>query len=236
MKPTVRTIFLSAALSPLALIPSLSHAGVSAEIGAVSDYVFRGAQQTNGNNQPQWQGGLDYENAYGFYAGAWGSTLFNIYGDDMTSEGLEYDLYAGWQGSITPDFGLKIGTTYYNYTDADVFPNGKMFGTFKEINLGVDYSIVSLAFDIGYDDSGAKTEHYQHYAIAFDLDQYVPGFGITYGFTKMASEAPKAYLDFGYTGQFYGFIFGANVIYSNKHNDDDTYLLLSVKKEFQLME
>ena len=237
MRSFPKSILVSSLLAASTLAAPISaQAGLSAEIGGVSDYVFRGAQQTNGNNNPQWQGSLNYESAYGFYAGTWGSTLFNIYGDDMTSEGLEYDIYAGWKGAITPDFGLKIGATYYNYSDQDAVPNGDKFGAYKEINLGVDYSIFSLSFDIGKNNSGATSENYQHYALAVDLDQYVPGFGITYGMTRVDGGAPQAYLDFGYSAQFYGFTFGANVIYSNKHNDDDTYLLLSVKKEFQIME
>src|SRR5450759_3397136 len=42
-------------------------------VGLVSQYVFRGLSQTNGD--PALQGGADYSHASGFYAGTWLSNI-----------------------------------------------------------------------------------------------------------------------------------------------------------------
>ena len=46
---------------------------VTYNVGVVSQYRYRGIAQTKGD--PALQGGVDYANANGFYAGAWGSTI-----------------------------------------------------------------------------------------------------------------------------------------------------------------
>src|SRR5450759_2863878 len=42
-------------------------------VGLVSQYIFRGLTQTNGD--PAIQGGADYSHASGFYAGTWLSNI-----------------------------------------------------------------------------------------------------------------------------------------------------------------
>ena len=74
----------------------------SANIGFMSDYFFRGIKQS----ESAAYGGLDWE-AGGFYAGTW---LADV------EQGLEYDLYAGYNASIG-DFTFGIGGTGYFYTD-----------------------------------------------------------------------------------------------------------------------
>lgn len=86
----------------------------SVNIGATSDYVFRGISQSAGD--PAVQGGLDA--TYGwFYAGVWASTtdFGKIAGNDIAW--AEVDLYAG----IKPKFGpvtLDFGVIYYAYPAA----------------------------------------------------------------------------------------------------------------------
>lgn len=80
----------------------------SFNIGATSDYVFRGFSQTD--EDPAVQGGVDA--SYGmFYAGAWASNV--DFGD---STDFEFDLYAGVKptvGAVT----LDLGVIYYGYAD-----------------------------------------------------------------------------------------------------------------------
>lgn len=82
---------------------------ISFNVGAATDYVFRGVSQTD--EDPQVFGGVD-ATAGEFYVGAWVSNV--DYGDGTD---LEYDLYAGY----TPTIGavsLDLGAYFFGYVDA----------------------------------------------------------------------------------------------------------------------
>jgi len=78
---------------------------ISYNIGATSDYVFRGISQTDGD--PALQGGVDYSHGL-FYVGAWASNV------DFAD--YELDLYAGIQ-PVYKDFTFDLGAAYYGYSD-----------------------------------------------------------------------------------------------------------------------
>ena len=60
-------------LVTLQAVPLIASAGVSANLGITSNYLFRGVTQTDGSTATQ--GGLDYEHASGLYVGGWGSNV-----------------------------------------------------------------------------------------------------------------------------------------------------------------
>jgi conserved hypothetical protein, proteobacterial len=107
-------------VSLLAAVGSLALAGgahaqdegsvsLSFNIGAASDYVFRGVSQTD--EDPQVFGGVDAAFGSIGYAGVWASNV--DFGD---STDFEFDLYAG----ITPTVGavsFDIGINYFGYAD-----------------------------------------------------------------------------------------------------------------------
>lgn len=82
---------------------------LSFNLGAATDYVFRGVSQTD--NEGQIYGGAD-ATLYGIgYAGVWISNVEFGNGTD-----LEYDIYGG----IKPTLGvvnLDLGVYYYGYTN-----------------------------------------------------------------------------------------------------------------------
>jgi len=81
---------------------------VSFNVGAATDYVFRGFSQTD--EDPQVFGGVDISAGI-FYAGVWASNV-----DFLDSTDAEFDIYAG----ITPTLGavsLDLGVIYYGYID-----------------------------------------------------------------------------------------------------------------------
>ena len=132
---------------------------VAWNVGAVSDYVFRGFSQTS--EDPAIQGGVDLTSG-GFYAGAWASNV--DFGDDTDAE---VDLYGGYRteaGGFALDFGA-IGYLYvgepdgadYNYAEfkaaasravgpatfgAAVYYSPDFFGADKEAT----YAEVNAAF------------------------------------------------------------------------------------------
>ena len=82
---------------------------VAFNIGVVSDYVFRGASQTN--EDTALQGGIDATFAGGFYAGTWASMV--DFGDDTDAE---IDLYGGYRTEAA-GYALDFGVLGYFYVN-----------------------------------------------------------------------------------------------------------------------
>jgi uncharacterized protein (TIGR02001 family) len=83
---------------------------VAWNVAVTSDYVFRGASQTDEN--PAIQGGVDLTFESGFYAGAWASNV--DFGDDTDAE---VDLYGGFR-TEAGGFALDFGAIAYLYVNA----------------------------------------------------------------------------------------------------------------------
>ena len=94
-------------------------ADIAFNVGVVSDYVFRGASQTN--EDAAVQGGVDLT-AGSFYVGAWASNV--DFGDDTDAEIDAYGGYSTEAAGYALDFGV-IGYFYagepegadYNYVE-----------------------------------------------------------------------------------------------------------------------
>lgn len=129
------TTILVAALG-VALAPS-AQAQVSANIGAVSNYVWRGMTQTD--DGPAVQGGIDYAHESGLFLGTWASNV-----DFRTPDpDVEMDLYAGYAGSVG-DFSYKATLIYYWYPGDNVtadFSELTLSGTYKMLTVGVAYTL-----------------------------------------------------------------------------------------------
>lgn len=98
----------TAALSGVALAADApSGPSVAFNIGATSDYSFRGLTQTT--RDPAIQGGIDVTDGV-FYAGTWASNV---------DWGTETDLYAGVKPTIGP-ISFDLGALYYGYVDSSV--------------------------------------------------------------------------------------------------------------------
>jgi uncharacterized protein (TIGR02001 family) len=83
-----------------------SDVSVAYNVGIVSDYVFRGASQTN--EDPAIQGGVDVT-AGSFYVGAWASNV--DFGDDTDAE---IDVYGGYRTEAA-GYALDFGVVSYWY-------------------------------------------------------------------------------------------------------------------------
>ncbi|GGI87516.1 TorF family putative porin [Shewanella gelidii] len=108
MHKTTKTV---TALALGLMLSSSASAGFSGNIGATTNYLWRGVSQTADSTAVQ--GGLDYEHESGFYAGTW---ISNVDFGDGTS--FEMDLYAGYAGSITEDLSYDVFYLLYGYPDA----------------------------------------------------------------------------------------------------------------------
>jgi uncharacterized protein (TIGR02001 family) len=110
------------------LVAGAATAELSANIGATSNYVWRGATQTD--DSAAISGGIDWAHDSGFYVGTWASNVdFGAGGE------VEWDIYGGYAGSFG-DFGYDLGVIYYAYPDSDD-------ANFTELALGVGWEWLS---------------------------------------------------------------------------------------------
>lgn len=139
----------------VAVLAALASGAVSADnsanVGVMSEYIFRG-QYISGASA---FAGIDVETDSGFYLGAWGADI---------EQGLEYDAYLGYVGG-TENFSWNIGWTGYFATD-------EAFDTALEINLGFStgffdfqYSLGDLDTEAGVLSTGATVKQTYSYVI-----------------------------------------------------------------------
>jgi uncharacterized protein (TIGR02001 family) len=154
-KPMRKIALTTALLAALPVVPSLALASseheLSANIGLVSDYRYRGISQTE--KKPALQGGFDYAHASGAYAGVWASNVSWI--KDSKSS-LEIDVYGGFAGEAA-GVSYDLGLLQYTY------PGGKVDGLADpntlEAYIGTGWGPVSVKYShsltnlFGFEDS-----------------------------------------------------------------------------------
>ena len=122
-------------------------------VGVVSDYRFRGIEQSAG--QPSVQGGVDWAHKSGAYLGAWAASNIRWVKDVNGASRGEYelDLYAGYKTEIKPGLGLDVGVITYQYPGNDSGQGGTPgAGQYTradttEAYVGVSYGVVTLKFN-----------------------------------------------------------------------------------------
>ena len=139
-------------------LSSVAAADVSMNIGATSNYIWRGLTQTN--NDSAISGGLDYTHASGFYLGTWASTA--NWAPGMT---YELDLYGGFSGEYK-GFGYDASILRYSY-DQDVnadFTEFGLSGSWQFLSAGLNYTFSA-------DNSDQEGDMYYYAGVSFDLPQ-----------------------------------------------------------------
>jgi len=198
-----------------AAAPAEAASPLSFNIGAVSEYRYRGISQTR--FKPAVQGGADYAFASGFYVGTWLSNIKwikdagQIAGVDVGSANVEWDLYGGYKGEIAKDFTYDVGVLQYYYpgnhyaniAGAKSANTTEIYGalTYGPVTVKYSHSVTSL---FGFGDS--KNSGYLEAAATFDLGS---GFGITphVGYQRVAgsvggvsNSSLYSYTDYSLTG------------------------------------
>lgn len=130
---------LAAALVAAAPASADAPYSLSANIGVVSNYLWRGTTQTD--DGPAIQGGLDFSHDSGFYAGTWASNV--DWGDGGPN--YELDLYMGYDFTL-PDENASLGisTIYYAYPDGDGdvdFWEIGLSGGYQFFSAGIQYTV-----------------------------------------------------------------------------------------------
>ena len=116
-------------------------------IGAVSDYRFRGITQTNYG--PAVQGGVDFAHKSGFYAGAWASNVKWVKQVNGASKGdYELDLYLGYKGEIKTGLSYDVGFITYQYPGNDSGEASSQIGAGSYTNASTKEVYGALTYDI----------------------------------------------------------------------------------------
>jgi uncharacterized protein (TIGR02001 family) len=177
---------------------------VTANIGVVSNYMWRGVTQTQ--DAAAVQGGVDYAHASGFTAGVWASNVdFENEGAPQTvtipvdpATGLpatdadgnyvgttsgtdnpnlptyEVDFYLGYGGKITDDLSWNVNAIYYAY------PDGRN-SNFAEVGGGMTFKwfTLGLAYTVyGQNDNGLYDNGDWYYFGKFAYTELPFGLGI----------------------------------------------------------
>jgi uncharacterized protein (TIGR02001 family) len=142
------------------MISGAANAALEANIGATSNYLWRGITQSSDDGAIS--GGLDYSHDSGLYAGTWVSSLGGT--------GSEVDYYAGFSGE-TESLGYDVGYIYYQYDDASLADFAEVYGSVTM--SGVTAGIASEVYTQGGTDLDQT-----YYSLSSDFE-LTDGFGLT---------------------------------------------------------
>lgn len=189
-----------------------AQAAVEANIGATSNYIWRGMTQTM--DQSAISGGIDYSNG-GFYAGTWASNV--DWGNG--AKGYELDLYAGFGGEIG-SIGYDLGYIAYMY------PVTAMDGSdFSEVYVNLSAGMFSAGIATTVDaDFDPSDDTYAYIGTEFALSNDF-GLGLTYG-TYLDSDTylDQNHFDIAFSKGDFGFTV---VIPSDDMTDGDPRVAVS---------
>jgi uncharacterized protein (TIGR02001 family) len=161
---------LAAVVVAAAALPGVSFADLAFNVGAVTDYRYRGISQTR--LKPALQGGVDYSMG-GFYVGAWATNIKWI--KDLGGDAnVEVDLYGGYKGSITETLGYDVGVLTYVYPSNDLSPSANTTEIYGALTFGPATLKYSHAVTNAFANLDSKNSFYVDLSAGFDV-----GWGVT---------------------------------------------------------
>lgn len=146
-------------------IPATSFADLAFNVGAVSDYRYRGISQTR--KKPALQGGIDFS-AGGFYVGTWASTIKWIkdFGGDAN---VEIDIYGGYKGEIAKDLGYDVGVLTYQYPSNKLNPKAETTEIYGAVTMGPVTLKYSHAVTNTFGNADSKNSGYLDASASFEV-------------------------------------------------------------------
>ena len=171
------------------LIGVAQEAEVSANVGWVSEYYYRGIPQKASSGSA----GLDLS-AGAFSAGTWAADV---------GDGNEVDLYAGLGAETSEGFSVSVGGTGYFYT-------GGFDDTYLEANLNAGYQAISAEFSYGSYKTTPKDQAYWFLGITLES---AAGLYTTFG--TFGKDFSGKYFEAGYGASVGGLDLSAAWIFSD---------------------
>ena len=163
---TLTQSFLLASCLALGLPAAPAFADVAFNASLTSDYRYRGISQTR--LKPALQGGADWSDASGFYAGAWGSTIKWIK-DAGGDADVEVDLYGGYKTEIAKGLTLDVGLLQYVYPSNELKPSANTLEAYGALSFGPATLKVSRSFTNLFGFADSKGSLYYDLSATFDL-------------------------------------------------------------------
>jgi uncharacterized protein (TIGR02001 family) len=241
---TMKKTVLAAVVATLGMTAApAAFAQLSFNVGAVTDYRYRGISQTR--LKPAVQAGVDYADKSGFYVGAWASNIKWIkdFGGDAN---IEIDLYGGYKGELVKDVGFDVGVLTYQYPSNKLTPSANTTELYGALTFGPVTAKYSHAVTDTFANLDSKNSWYLDLTGTFEVAKstnFVAHIGrqhISGPFKDFAS-----YTDYslGLTYDYNGVLLGATVIgtdadkvfYSSPVNGKElgkTTVVLSAKYTF----
>ena len=216
LSPSLIALALSAVVLP-AFADEPAPDPLSFNVGAVSEYRYRGISQTR--LKPALQGGIDYAAPNGFYVGTWASTIKWIK-DAGGDAKVEVDLYGGYKTEVAKGLTLDVGALQYLYPSNKLNPSANTLELYGALSFGpvtakYSHSTTNL---FGFADS--KGSGYFDVTATFDL-----GDGLSLvphvGHQTVKHNSAASYTDYSLTlaKDFSGLVLSAAVIGTDAGKD-----------------
>ena len=176
ISPLMLAMSLAVAGSALAqTAPAAPESTLSFNVGAVSEYRYRGYSQTR--FEPAVQGGADYADKSGAYIGIWGSNIKWIKDTKVSGvagkAGTEVDIYGGYKFSVG-DVGYDVGFLRYEYSGnalqkVDGYANANTNEIYGAVTFGVATFKYSRSTGNLFGNIGSKGSEYFDLTANYDL-------------------------------------------------------------------
>ena len=202
VSPILVALTLSAAAGAMAqtAAPAEPESTLAFNVGAVSDYRYRGISQSR--KEAALQGGVDYADKSGFYVGAWGSTIKWIQDAGAKDGNVEIDIYGGYKGAAG-DVAYDVGFLRYQYQGNTLgkvanYVDANTNEVYAAATMGLFTAKYSYATTNLFGNPNSKGSYYLDLSAALDLGE---GYSLTphVGYQKMANISDGTYTDYALT-------------------------------------
>ena len=194
LSPSLLVLAMSAVVLP-AFADEPAPDPLSFNIGAVSEYRYRGISQTR--LKPALQGGIDYADPSGFYIGTWASTIKWIK-DAGGDAQVEIDLYGGYKTEIAKGLTLDVGLLQYYYPSNKLNPSANTLEVYGALSFGPVTAKYSQSTTNLFGFANSKNSGYFDVTANFDL-----GDGMTLsphvGHQTVKHNSAASYTDYSLT-------------------------------------
>lgn len=197
---------------------------ISANVGYVSDYRFRGVSLSD--EDFALQGGIDVEHNSGFYVGTWGSSIESFNGSEF-----ELDLYGGYATELSGT-SVDLGVLAYTFPGGDNADYYEIYTsasrTIGNIDVGAGFAYVPSQDNVGNQDN---------IYIYGDLGYAIPDTPISVaahlGYEDGAFGDKRTHWSLGATYEFKSLAFNASYIDTSENGAGfDSTIVFSVAASF----
>jgi uncharacterized protein (TIGR02001 family) len=192
-----KTTLAASAVAALSCLPGAALADLAFNVGAVSDYRYRGISQTH--KKPALQGGVDFSMS-GFYVGAWASQIDWITDIPGGDSHVEVDVYGGYKGEIVKDsLGFDVGVLTYQYPSNKLNPNANTTEIYGALTFGPGTLKYSHAVTNTFGNPDSKQSFYVDASATFDIGGFAVVPHVGYQKIKGPNENLGSYTDYSLT-------------------------------------